>query len=72
MNLNRAHYATQEHYTNGLLAWGYLEKAIEHDLAKRHTQASMSLSLACHKELQSLGFVSTLVEMRANVRQSWC
>ncbi len=72
MNLNRAHYATQEHYTKGLLAWSFLEKAIAHEAEGKATMAALALAGACHKELESLGFVSSLAAMRADVRTSWC
>lgn len=72
MELNRARYKSQECFELGLQAWQYLERAIKEQETENNVKASISLSLACHKELLSLGFESTLHIMRHNVRASWC
>jgi hypothetical protein len=72
MELNRASYATEELFSKGRLAWSFLDKAIAHEAEGKATMAALALAGACHKELESLGFVSSLAEMRADVRRSWC
>lgn len=68
MMLDREKFASDQKHTQYLSAWDSLQKAMDAEDAGNEAQARMHLAAACHRELQSLGFESTLAGMNTELK----
>lgn len=65
--LNRANYKTEEAYLAHKAAYARLNQAILYEEIGNYASARTGLVMACHAELQALGFVSVLQKINQSV-----